>query len=110
MKSSVKDFKIGEVFHYQNHTWKCTDIGTRTITVICLTEVWVTRTKANTHVKERVRLESSQISPQRFEGPPYGVQEQVLNEPAFKSCVSDEDWQQARRILGLGVGSDGAFK
>lgn len=110
MKSSLKDFKIGEVFHYRDQVWKCTDIGTRTISVICLSEVWVTRTKANTHVKERVRLDPSQIGPKHFEGPPYRVQEQVFDESVFKFCVSDVDWQQARRILGLGVGSGGAFK
>lgn len=109
-KSKPSDFKIGEVFHYQNQMWKCTDIGTRTISVICLSEVWVTRARANTHVKERVRLEPSQIDPKRFEGPPYSVQEQVLDERVFKFCISDEDWQQARRILGLGVTSGGPSK
>jgi len=110
MKSSPQDFKIGEVFHYRNQMWKCTDIGTRTITVICLSEVWVTRTRANTHVKERVRLEPSQIGPNRFDGPPYSVPELVFDERAFKSCVSDVDWQQARRILGLGVTSTGTTR
>ena len=105
-KSKPSDFKIGEVFHYQNHTWKCTDIGTRTISAICLSEVWVTRTRANTHVKERVRLEPSQIDAKRFDGPPYRVQEQIFDDRVFKFCVSDTDWQQARRILGLGVISE----
>jgi hypothetical protein len=104
------DFKIGEVFHFRNQTWKTSDIGTRTITAICLSEVWITRTRANTGVKERVRLESTQIHPSRFEGPPYSVPEVVLSQEVFGSCVSDEDWQQARRILGLGVTSEGGTR
>jgi hypothetical protein len=105
MKSSPKDFKIGEIFHYRNSVWKVTDIGTRTITVISLSEVWVTRSRANTHVKERVRLEPSQFGSNRFNGPPYSVPELVFDERAFESCVSDAEWQEARRILGLGVTS-----
>jgi len=107
-KTSPSDFKIGEIFHYRNQTWKISDIGMRTVVAICLSEVWVTRTRANTGVKERIRLEASQIHPSRFEGPPYSVPEVVFTEDLFSSCVSDADWQQARRILGLGVTSTGS--
>lgn len=97
------DFRIGLEFRYREQLWRCTDVGTRTITAICLSEVWVTRAKANTNVKERVRVTS--FDSKRFTGPPYGVPEQVFGESTFAACVPESDWQEARRILGLSVSS-----
>lgn len=111
-KSKPSDFTIGEIFHYRNQMWKTSDVGMRTIAAICLSEVWVTRTRANTNVKERIRLEPLQIHSSRFDGPPYSVPEVVFSQEsgAFEFCISDEDWQQARRILGLGVTSGGSIR
>jgi hypothetical protein len=102
------DFKIGLEFRYRGERWRVTDIGSRTIAAICLTEVWTTRSKANTNIKERVKLTGALIDPKRLSGPPYGVPEQVLGELAFESCVEESSWQEARRILALGVPSRGA--
>jgi hypothetical protein len=93
------DFKVGVEFRYRDQTWRCTDVGTRTVTAICLTEVWTTRAIANTGKKERLRLTT--IEPKRFIGPPYGVPEQVIDERALATCVPLGDWEAARRLLGL---------
>lgn len=95
------DFKIGLDFRFQDQTWRCTDIGTRTISAICLTEVWITRVHANTGAKEKVRL--TKFDKKLLEGPPYGVPEQVFNEGMLVvDCLPLADWQAARRLLGLG--------
>jgi hypothetical protein len=94
------DFKIGLEFRFRDQTWRCTDVGTRTISAICLTETWTTRVHANTGVKEKVKL--AVVDKKFFDGPPYGVSEQVLSEETFASCLPLADWQAARRLLGLG--------
>jgi hypothetical protein len=93
------DFQPGIEFRFKNETWRCTDVGARTVTAICLTEVWVTRTAANTGKKERARITS--IDPKRFVGPPYGVPEQVIDERAMALCVSLADWNAAKKLLGV---------
>jgi hypothetical protein len=93
------DFKIGTDFRYRGALWRCTDVGTRVVAAICLSEVWVTKTKVNTGVKERVRLPSmSQI---HFDGPPYQVGEEVIGEREMAECILQSEWDHARRILGL---------
>lgn len=94
------DFKVGLEFRYRDQTWRCTDVGSRTVIAICITEVWVTRARANTNIKERFKLEG--IEPKRLDGPPYGVAEQVFDERMMSSCIPLADWQAARKVLGLG--------
>jgi hypothetical protein len=63
----IKDFKIGEEFFGSaGFKWRCTDIGTRTITAIQLTP--------DTH------------DPSWYVGPPYAVAEVVFDEYDLPSC------------------------
>lgn len=95
----ISDFKPGLEFRHAGKTWRCTDVGARTAAAICTSEVWVTRAAANTGKKERVRLTT--IEPKRLEGPPYGVPEQVIDERMMSSCFTLEEWQAAKRMLGV---------
>jgi hypothetical protein len=93
------DFKIGTEFRYRALLWRCTDVGSRTVVAICLSEAWVTKTKVNTGVKERVRLSST--LPMHFEGPPYQVEEVVIAERAMSECISADSWNAAKKVLGI---------
>jgi len=59
------EFRIGEFFKCGDHTWKCTDIGTRTIVAVALED----------------------IGPDWFTGPPYAVAEMVFDEYDIKGCT-----------------------
>jgi hypothetical protein len=93
------DFKIGTEFRYRDLLWRCTDVGSRVVTAICLSEAWVTKTKVNTGVKERIRLSS--VLPIHFEGPPYQVEEIVVGERAMGDCVLSDEWESAKKVLGI---------
>jgi len=66
-----EDFKIGEIFKCGEHTWKCTDIGTRTIEAICISD---------NHSKDR----------SWYYGPPYAISETVFDEYDFEGCSKEE--------------------
>jgi len=93
------DFKIGTEFRYRGNSWRCTDVGSRVVVAICLTEVWVVKTAANTGQKERVRITNLQGF--RFDGPPYQVREEVICEENMTECVLFSDWEKAKKILAL---------
>ena len=60
------DFSIGLEFRCSGRRWRCTDVGHRTITAICL----------DTHADD----------PTWFHGPPYGVPEVVFDESGLPDC------------------------
>lgn len=60
-----KDFYIGLEFFYTDRQWRCTDVGSRVIMAVCLSEYpddasW-------------------------FNGPPYAVVEHVFDEDTFEN-------------------------
>ena len=59
------DFAIGEEFRTASGTWRCTDVGTRTIIAIKI---------------------SHQDDPSWFNGPPYAVVEMVFDESDLGGC------------------------
>jgi len=61
-----QDFKIGQEFTCGSRRWRCTDVGTRTICAIDLTE----------HPDD----------PSWYNGPPYAVVEDVFDEYDFPGC------------------------
>lgn len=65
------DFFIGCLFKTRTGTWRCTDVGTRTIIAIKLdrSEDW-------------------------YHGPPYAVAEIVFNEYDFDGCSRMEELEQ----------------
>ena len=62
----LSDFKIGENFICSEKNWKCTDIGSRIITTICLDD----------HLDDL----------SWFNGPPYAVAEYVFDEYDQPGC------------------------
>lgn len=59
------DFAIGKEFRTETGTWRCTDIGTRTIIAIKV---------------------SDRDDPSWFNGPPYAVAEIVFDEDDLEGC------------------------
>jgi len=82
------DFQIGEEFWCGTLRWRCTDIGRRTITAICI-DSHETVDKCS---RPNRRLNGSPASPGNwFEGPPYAVREHVFDEDAFIDCSTLPD-------------------
>lgn len=92
----IEEFKIGETFFGSaGFEWRCTDIGTRTITAIMLDdnkpEYW-------------------------FNGPPYSVEEKVFDEYEIKSLFTNTKDMLVDRIENCdtsvhpGFSSDDAYK
>jgi len=79
------EFRIGEVFFCGGKRWRCTDIGTRIVSAICLEphEV-VTIAKIDGERKETRSLTDD--DPSWFNGPPYAVVESVFDEYDFGGC------------------------
>jgi hypothetical protein len=65
------DFKIGEVFYFTDKLWRCTDIGTRVIVAICLSD----------HEHDSTW----------YNGTPYAVAEIVFDEYDFEGCSSTKE-------------------
>ena len=68
---NLSEFKIGSNFFMSGKTWRCTDIGTRIITAICLTDVQITY---DTDWENWLY------------GPPYAVPEYVIDEDDMPTC------------------------
>lgn len=66
-KMTLAQCKIGQRFFMSGKTWLCTDIGTRTIAAIELTQ-------------------AVQDDPSWLNGPPYAVAETVIDEDDMKAC------------------------
>lgn len=81
------DFRIGIEFESGAGTWRCTDIGTRTVTAIRIDRV----EKATHHDGkiETVTLSRDQAEAEEwFTGPPYLVAEIVFDEEDFEGCTA----------------------
>jgi hypothetical protein len=66
------DFSIGLEFNSGHRRWRCTDIGTRTIVAVCLSD----------HPDD----------PSWYNGPPYAVAETVFDEYDLEGCTTlDEE-------------------
>ena len=76
-------FKIGGTFWCAGRTWRCTDIGTRTIVAIRVDSVEV-GSKMPEHRRTLSRSEAEAEG--WFNGPPYAVAESVFDENDIKGC------------------------
>lgn len=76
------DFSIGIEFMTETGQWRCTDVGTRTITAIYLSSVEVTTQSGDGQLTSEVVTNDSSW----FNGPPYAVAEQVFDEHSLESC------------------------
>ena len=63
------EFKIGMVFKTNGGTWRCTDIGTRTVIAIKISD----------------HHDMSWLN-----GPPYAVSETVFDETDLAACIPNE--------------------
>jgi len=60
------DFHIGVEFEVGEKLWRCTDVGSRVIVAVCLSD----------HPKD----------PSWYDGPPYAVAEFVFDEDSIQGC------------------------
>ena len=62
----IEEFEIGSEFMMSDKRWRCTDIGTRVIVAICISQ--------------------HEDDPSWFNGPPYAVAETVIDENDIPVC------------------------
>jgi hypothetical protein len=87
----LSDFKVGTEFVHRQKTFRCTDVGSRVVIAICLSEVTQTQTRnvGGKVVKEQVAVLNPDAS--WFEGPPYGIPERAFNERELPECRDPGD-------------------
>ena len=76
------EFGIGTEFHTGNATWRCTDVGTRTIVAVRIDQVTVTHSDGKGNTWSEVVTDD----PSWFNGPPYAVAESVFDEHSVVVC------------------------
>jgi hypothetical protein len=89
---NLSEFLIGVEFWCGEKKWRCTDVGTRVVTAICLEPL------------QRVRVAIDDIDPTKrtttrylsddpcdLNGPPYGVAECVFDEYDQEGCSLEFD-------------------
>lgn len=82
------EFEIGKDFWCNTMRWRCTDIGRRTITAICI-DSHETVDKLS---RPNRRLNGSPACAGNwFEGPPYAVREHVFDEDTLVDCLMAPD-------------------
>jgi hypothetical protein len=82
------DFKIGSTFRCGAKTWRCTDIGTRTIVAIRTDSVEV---GSNVPPYRRTLSGAEAEAEGWFNGPPYAVREKVFDEYEQMACAPEAD-------------------
>ena len=81
------DFTISQEFLCGEKRWKCTDIGTRVIVAICLSDVMVSTLRCDDGTLEKGSLPQSEAEREGwFNGPPYPVAETVFDEEDIEAC------------------------
>lgn len=76
-----EDFFIGLEFNTGAGTWRCTDVGTRTIVAIRIDQVPVV-SSCNGEVSTAIITND----PSWFNGPPYAVAESIFDEFGMGGC------------------------
>jgi len=79
------EFSIGLEFMTDTGQWRCTDIGTRTIIAIKISEVQVTHQADDGQLTSEV----ARSDPSWFTGPPYAVAESVFDEDSIVACWTE---------------------
>ena len=88
------EFRIAEEFWCGGKRWRCTDIGSRVITAICLEPhevVTVETDKENPSIRRQSRHMTD--DPSWLIGPPYKVVETVFDEYDIPGCSITSDDQ-----------------
>jgi hypothetical protein len=81
------EFRIGGTFWCGGQSWRCTDIGTRTIVAIRLDQVDVQDQSGSVRTLDFVEAEAEGW----FSGPPYAVAEHVFDEDSVVDCSAAPD-------------------
>ena len=81
-------FKIGGTFWCAGRTWRCTDIGTRTIVAIRVDSVEV---GSNMPEHRRTVSRTEAEAEGWFNGPPYAVAETVFDEDDQGGCTPEPE-------------------
>jgi hypothetical protein len=76
------DFSIGVEFMTESGQWRCTDVGTRTIIAIKVSEFDVVKQADDGQITSQIVSDD----PSWFNGPPYAVAEHVFDEHSFVAC------------------------
>ena len=86
------EFSIGLEFLCNDKRWRCTDIGTRVVTAICLEPREMVRSEIDPNDRTK-RIQTAYISddPRDLNGPPYGVVERVFDEYDMDACSTERD-------------------
>jgi hypothetical protein len=86
------EFRVGETFWCGDREWRCTDIGTRIITAICLDDLEYVVYSPGPPKLEEVGTMSSRPEAEAagwFKGPPYAEAECVFDEYDLAGCSLD---------------------
>jgi hypothetical protein len=87
------EFEIGKTFICGGRTWRCTDIGTRTIIGICLDDHQIVSSSSDQSIPPKTQTLSRAEAEAEgwFHGPPYAVNESVFDEYDIGGCSPDRD-------------------
>lgn len=86
------DFSIGLEFWCSDKRWRCTDVGTRVVTAICLEPREMVRGEVDPEDKSK-RIQTKYVStdPRDLNGPPYGVAENVFDDYDIEACSVERE-------------------
>jgi hypothetical protein len=88
------DFIIGQEFLCGGKRWRCTDVGTRVIVAICVSEITITSEYAA--MTQTVSKEEAETQGW-FNGPPYAVEEIVFDQNDMEGCEAVDATTQLTR-------------
>jgi hypothetical protein len=74
------EFRIGKSFYLGGRKWVCTDIGTRTVSAICISNATIVRNGKPQTISE------SELK-DWLAGPPYSLAEECLDEEDIVACL-----------------------
>lgn len=80
-----KDFQIGSTFVFGERIYRCTDVGTRVVVAIRISDIEVSTSDGgiiSTHTLSGAEAQATGW----FDGPPYAVAEIVFDEDDFEAC------------------------
>ena len=89
---NLSDFSIGLEFLCGDKRWKCTDVGTRVVTAICLDPREMVHSEVDPNDKAK-RVQTRHVSTDHRDlyGPPYGVAESVFDEYDMEACSVERE-------------------
>jgi hypothetical protein len=87
-----RDFSIGSEFWCGDKRWRCTDVGTRVITAICLEPREMVRGEVDPNDKTKwIQTKYLSTDFRDLNGPPYGVAESVFDEYDMEACSVERE-------------------